>query len=402
MTAMAARLLLLAPALASSIVVYQRAVVGAQHASSMDPEGRKHLTCLGRGRGNETADEFLSQCKACRLYGTDVPRIYIKEGKDGVGSRFHEVIAGMAMAAHVHMALGGVIVGPKSCHQSHGFDTFKAVSTFFNITDPNLLLTTHDPGFSQTHPKFQSFEKTLKQFGLPKSKSNIFIPSHCLACELDKRGSASSWYTPELLYALRTSFIWRSPLAFKTGVTSIAIHIRRGDVKENKSAAPTSEAGKIWSMRGVSDAWYFSLIAQISGTCAPDADIHVFSSLEGNWNSSDFDGYRERGATVHLDGDPMEAWAHFVAADVLVMAKSSFSHVPALLNDNCVVYQPYMHLPLDGWVSAQANDSAPLAAQAAEDLRHCVASRARRRRAETALQAAPGAAPRPGLQHQTA
>jgi len=374
MIAMTARLLLLAPALASSIAIYPRTGGRGQSASLMDQVNRKVLMCLGRG--DERVDKFLSQCKACQLYGTDVPRLYITEGVDGLGSRFHEFIAGMAMAAHAQMAFGGIIVGPKVCQQSHALDILQAVSTFFNIKDPNLMLTTHDPGFSQTHPTFMAFEKTMAKYGRPRPKlSNILIPSHCLACELDQRGNASSWYTPKLLHALRKLFKWRRPLAFKTGITSIAIHVRRGDVNEDTSS------------RYVSDDWYFSLIAQLSKMYAPSADIHVFSSLEGTWNSADFDGYRKRGATVHLDGDPMEVWAHFVAADVLVMAKSSFSHVPALLNDNCVIYQPYMHLPLDGWVSAQANDAQPLDTEAAEKLGRCVASKMGKK-AEPALEAA--------------
>jgi len=343
--------------------------------------------CLGR-IDPVRVDTLLGRCAACRLHGADAPRLYIKEGVDGLGSRLHDIIAGMAMANHAQLALGGVVYGRKVCQESHGLHVLQAAGSFFGIGDPRLMFVQHGgPAFNQSYPRYVSLERGVAKFGRPKPNSSIFLPGHCLACELDQRGNASWWYTPKLLRALRESFVWTRPLAFKTGVPSIAIHVRRGDVELNKSAASGPQAGNNWDMRGVSDEWYFSLIAQVLSAHVPGADLHVFSSLEGHWNSSDFDGYRARGATVHLDGDPMEVWAHFAAADVLVMAKSSFSQVPALLNDNCVIYQPYMHLPLDGWVSAQANDAQPLDTEAAEKLGRCVASKMGKK-AEPALEAA--------------
>ena len=81
--------------------------------------------------------------------------------------------------------------------------------------------------------------------------------------------------------------------------------------------------------------------------------VHLFSSLEGRYNSAAFDLFRARGVTVQLDGDPLAAWAHFAEADVLVVGKSSFSRAAAWLNSRCVVHQDYGH-SAPAWVHLKA------------------------------------------------
>jgi hypothetical protein len=44
-----------------------------------------------------------------------------------------------------------------------------------------------------------------------------------------------------------------------------------------------------------------------------------------------------------------------VAADVLVMSKSSFSYVAAILNEGTVIYDRYARAPLPIWVERNAN-----------------------------------------------
>jgi hypothetical protein len=354
---MAARifLLLLAPALASALAAVPAV---PQLRGRGDPESK--YECHGSSVTTDSR-EFMSQCPACRLHGIDAPRLYIKEPKDGLGSRLHEVIAGMAIAAHTGTALAGVSHGKVTCLESHGIDIIKAAGVFFGMKSPGSMFAKIPEKMDQVWPGLASYLDGIRKFGRPRGNQSVFIVNHCLSCEIDKeRGSMSLYYTPRFLDELRrASFIWREPLAHKTGSKLIAIHVRRGDVDSNDKD------------RGTSDMWYFTLIEQLR-TLVPDADIHVFSSLERRGRSSEFDGYRTRGVTVHLDGDPMEAWAHFAAADVLVMAKSSFSHVPAFLNENCVVYQPYWHRPLDEWVSAQADDVAPLSVAATRALKDCI------------------------------
>jgi len=70
------------------------------------------------------------------------------------------------------------------------------------------------------------------------------------------------------------------------------------------------------------------------------------------------DEYKKRNITLHVDNereddatrDVLVAWAHFIRADIFIMGLSSFSHVPAILNPNCVVYQPMWHGFKDDWI----------------------------------------------------
>mmetsp|Transcript_32481 Transcript_32481/g.83510 ORF Transcript_32481/g.83510 Transcript_32481/m.83510 type:complete len:80 (+) Transcript_32481:925-1164(+) len=69
----------------------------------------------------------------------------------------------------------------------------------------------------------------------------------------------------------------------------VAVHLRRGDAKSQE-------------YRLTGDDWYFLAVAAIRKQ-VPDASVHIFSSTEVFYNASDFDGYRARNMTVHLDTD---------------------------------------------------------------------------------------------------
>jgi hypothetical protein len=92
------------------------------------------------------------------------------------------------------------------------------------------------------------------------------------------------------------------------------------------------------------DVWY-EKVADIILKFLPDADIHLFA--EGKIARSLSSKY-----TVHGGGaeTAINSLAHMVQADVLVMARSSFSYVPALANTNCVIYQHFWHHPLPEWI----------------------------------------------------
>merc|ERR1712147_298625 len=79
-------------------------------------------------------------------------------------------------------------------------------------------------------------------------------------------------------------------------------------------------------------------------------EFHVYS--EGR--PEDFGRLPEL-ATMHLDGDPLQAIADMVSADVLVTAKSSFSYVPAFMSAGVVLYQNFLHgVPAPHWRDADA------------------------------------------------
>ncbi|CAK0821706.1 unnamed protein product [Prorocentrum cordatum] len=124
----------------------------------------------------------------------------------------------------------------------------------------------------------------------------------------------------------------------------MAVHLRRGDVV---AANGSLREGPQDDIR----LWYYEVARRIR-IMLPDAGVHVFSSTAGNYASNDLNSYRLRNITVHLDGDILDSWADMAQARVLVIAKSSFSQAPAILNPHCVIYQPYSNMPLEGWIEA--------------------------------------------------
>jgi hypothetical protein len=88
--------------------------------------------------------------------------------------------------------------------------------------------------------------------------------------------------------------------------------------------------------------------------------IHVYSSgknRDGGWSVLE----KELGNGVchdvkfHLDGVEFDDWTHFVAADALVLSKSTFSYVPALFATGEVYFaQSYWSPPLAHWKTFKA------------------------------------------------
>jgi hypothetical protein len=85
----------------------------------------------------------------------------------------------------------------------------------------------------------------------------------------------------------------------------------------------------------------------------PGATISVLGqSTQGGGVSAspaDFDVFRKAGALVHLDRSLEDDFREMVHADVLVIAKSSFSYIAGILNEGTVYYNPFWHPPLVGW-----------------------------------------------------
>ena len=130
----------------------------------------------------------------------------------------------------------------------------------------------------------------------------------------------------------------------------VAVHIRRGDVKSDNS------------MRFVPQEYYLEKIQKIR-EMDPQAEIRVFteatysltkdeSKIVKEKDQEDFSKFRDLGCKMMIDTDIQEAWQYMIHADVFLMAKSSFSWVPALYNRNFVVYYPAWYQKINRWHSS--------------------------------------------------
>ncbi len=130
----------------------------------------------------------------------------------------------------------------------------------------------------------------------------------------------------------------------RKGSLFVAVHVRRGDVGEHYLAE-----------RFTDNSTVLHQIDQLSRALASvPHEIHVFS--EGC--EEDFGEIPDR-AVMHLNGDAFECLHNLITADILVMAKSSFSYTAALLSRGIVIYTPFWHAPLRQWIVGGSDGSLP-------------------------------------------
>uniref|UniRef100_A0A6S8I8Y2 Uncharacterized protein n=1 Tax=Amphora coffeiformis TaxID=265554 RepID=A0A6S8I8Y2_9STRA len=126
-------------------------------------------------------------------------------------------------------------------------------------------------------------------------------------------------------------------------IIQVAIHVRRGDV------TPCREPE-----RYLPNSYYISVVDQYITPLSFGRPINVTIYSE----STSFEGwdlFQKRGYNLMLGSNVARVWEAWMAADMLVMSRSSFSLVPALFNENVVLYTPFWHKPLGNWTIVPKN-----------------------------------------------
>ena len=119
----------------------------------------------------------------------------------------------------------------------------------------------------------------------------------------------------------------------KKNVVNIAVHVRRGDSTNNKR-------------RFVGHQYFVNVLDSITKyleSQSREYSIQLYS--EGK--PEDLPEFRKyNNLTYRLNDDHFDTLHHMVCADILVMSKSTFSYLPALLNaGGIIVYKPFWLLP---------------------------------------------------------
>lgn len=120
----------------------------------------------------------------------------------------------------------------------------------------------------------------------------------------------------------------------------VAVHLRRGDV--GPCRYPT---------RYLPNNHYLQLIEMYTPPRDRNDDVQVTIYSQRNKHTEPFTVFEEKGYHLSVDTtDLATTWKAMSSADVLIMSKSSFSYVPALLNPRgTVVYTPFAHQPAAWW-----------------------------------------------------
>ena len=131
----------------------------------------------------------------------------------------------------------------------------------------------------------------------------------------------------------------RIPIHRKPGELTVAVHIRRGDILDDKERMLTRYTSDDRLLRTI------DVVRALGRRNRVSVRVNVYS--EGwPWQ---FRVFRNEGCDLYLDKDPFETLHNLISADILVIAKSSFSYVAALLSNGCKLYEPFWHRPLSQW-----------------------------------------------------
>merc|ERR1740121_3076666 len=284
-----------------------------------------------------------NECKVCAFNGPAAPRLFIDGRDDGLGNNVEAIIYGMAFARKNGMSFGGVVGGGK---MAHGLKVGNIVADMFGVQRDHL--------YQKTIPMPATRVKKLTQLEELRLSQNV-TGDVWLATNLPQMGikaprTIDEFLDNEFLEALRAQMLPRlteqNPIAaIRHGSgPMVAMHVRRGDVSQWHNPD-----------RYTKNEFYYDLADRIRAQL-PGAEVHAWSELAGSSKSEDFDGFRDRNITVHLDTDIVETWSHMAQSQVLVMAKSSFSFISAILNRGCVVYQPWLTRPIQSFTATTLHD----------------------------------------------
>ena len=144
----------------------------------------------------------------------------------------------------------------------------------------------------------------------------------------------------DIVQQLRAKYALGAAARPRSRALEVCVHLRRGDV----SANDPETAGRLTR----SDAMANSIAQVRTVLKALGAMIRVRVFSQGS--ERDFTVFRDLGCDLCLDLSALETFRELVAADVLIMSKSSFSYVAAILNDGVRIYDRYARSPMTDWV----------------------------------------------------
>jgi hypothetical protein len=120
----------------------------------------------------------------------------------------------------------------------------------------------------------------------------------------------------------------------------VGVHVRRGDI--------SSDTPEFWTELA-SIATTIAKIKNALDKRTVKYRILVFS--EGA--HSEFSDLESLEVELLLNADPVWTMRELIEADILVMAKSSFSYCAAIISDGIKLYEPFGLPPLKGWLVRQ-------------------------------------------------
>jgi hypothetical protein len=149
-----------------------------------------------------------------------------------------------------------------------------------------------------------------------------------------------------VIQQLRTKYRRGSPARPPSSIVEVCVHLRRGDVSADDPGT---------TRRFTIDLAVLNSIAQVRALLEElgmSGRIRLFSQ----GSDKDFANFRDAGCELCLNMPATETLRELVEADILVMSKSSFSYVAAILNDGVKLYDDgYARSPMAEWLKRDRN-----------------------------------------------
>lgn len=128
------------------------------------------------------------------------------------------------------------------------------------------------------------------------------------------------------------------PAWYTPGAVNVAIHVRRGDVARNRETRLTG------------NAFVAAAIRDLTGAIR-EAGARPVVRLFSEGAPEDFGEAASLGVEFRLDEDVFRTFDSLARADVLVMARSCFSYLAALINRGVALHEPAGHRGLPDWLA---------------------------------------------------
>lgn len=135
--------------------------------------------------------------------------------------------------------------------------------------------------------------------------------------------------------------------ATRSDAVRVAVHIRRGDV--GISSFGHSSISRYTNNTQVLASMQLVERDIRANNKSQDAIFHIYSEGKPEAFADLVRAYGNARVFLHLGGDIKVSFHDMVSADVLIMAKSSFSYAAALLSEGIIYYQPFWHQGLSAW-----------------------------------------------------
>jgi len=301
-------------------------------------------------------------CAVCQMNPPGSAVLYVETRKDGAGERARQMVYSMALAARIGMNFGGVHVGEVGS-VSHLAETFPALSKLFGADGVSMFYKE----LPQPMEQFRTLSRMQANLSSNLRGTGVFLNHSFVQGEMivsfTRHTELGHYITNRFLQTWRhKSGLGSVPLTFQAGRPSMAVHLRRGDVTPHR-----------YGTRYTPDTFYLAMINRIR-LLLSNVDLHVFSDY---FHDDEEETYEDGlGATLHLQEDITSDWAHFAYADIVILAKSTFSGIPAMLNTKCVIMPSSRYpktIPLPEWLLVDQDTAHIQSADLDQRLRACLA-----------------------------